>query len=106
MPQDNDTYFAACTSEGIWHSSPLTAGNAEFSTSFTSNENGAVDCSRKHSHLMPPPEPDILAQGSTLSAALIVVGDVTQGYATEQRSADDTYLSMRYPGWGNGKDIF
>jgi len=55
---------------------------------------------------MPPPEPDILAQGSTLSAALIVVGDVTQGYDTERRSADDTYLSMRYPGWENGKDIF
>ncbi len=102
MHLDNDTYFAACASEGIRYSSPLVACNAKFSTSFTSNENGAVDCSRKHSHLMPPPEPDILAQGSTLSAAL-VVGDVTQGYATERRSADDTHLSMRYPGWENGK---
>lgn len=27
---------------------------------------------------MPPPEPDILAQGSTLSAALFVVWDVTR----------------------------
>lgn len=72
MHLDNDTYFAACASEGIRYSSPLAACNAKFSTSFTSNENGAVDCSRKHSHLMPPPEPDILAQGSTLSAALVV----------------------------------